>query len=75
MNQYDTAEYMHRMIICSGAHPASADINAIGLMKIIEELSGCRPEPLTDEEIYELIINKVTDYDLCRAIEERHGIK
>ena len=33
------------------------------------------PKPLSDEEIKELIVNKVTDYELCRAIEERHGIK
>ena len=32
-------------------------------------------KPLSDEEIHELIVNKVTDYELCRAIEERHGIK
>ena len=32
-------------------------------------------KPLSDEEINKLIINKVTDYELCRAIEERHGIK
>ena len=32
-------------------------------------------KPLSDEEINELIVNKVTDYELCRAIEERHGIK
>ncbi len=32
-------------------------------------------KPLSDEEIKELIVNKVTDYELCRAIEERHGIK
>ena len=32
-------------------------------------------KPLNDEEINELIVNKVTDYELCRAIEERHGIK
>ncbi len=37
----------------------------------------CSPQtkPLSDEEIKELIVNKVTDYELCRAIEERHGIK
>ena len=34
-----------------------------------------KPKPLSDEEIHELIVNKVTDYELCRAIEERHGIK
>ena len=34
-----------------------------------------KPKPLSDEEVYKLIINKVTDYELCRAIEERHGIK
>ena len=36
-----------------------------------------RPQtkPLSDEEIKELIANKVTDSELCRAIEERHGIK
>ena len=33
------------------------------------------PKPLSDEEINKLIVNKVTDYELCRAIEERHGIK
>ena len=32
-------------------------------------------KPLSDEEIKELIVNKTTDYELCRAIEERHGIK
>ena len=32
-------------------------------------------KPLSDEEINKLIVNKVTDYELCRAIEERHGIK
>jgi hypothetical protein len=32
-------------------------------------------KPLSDEEIHELIVNKVTDYELCRAIEKRHGIK
>lgn len=32
-------------------------------------------KPLSDEEIKKLIVNKVTDYELCRAIEERHGIK
>ncbi len=32
-------------------------------------------KPLSDEEIKELIANKVTDSELCRAIEERHGIK
>ena len=37
--------------------------------------SGLKPKPLSDEEIKELIVNKVTDYELCRAIEERHGIK
>ena len=34
-----------------------------------------KQKPLTAEEIRELIVNKVTDYDLARAIEERHGIK
>jgi len=34
-----------------------------------------KSKPLTDKEIHELIVNKVTDYELCRAIEERHGIK
>ena len=34
-----------------------------------------KSKPLSDEEVYKLIINKVTDYKLCRAIEERHGIK
>ena len=34
-----------------------------------------KPKPLSDEEIIELIVNKVTDYELCRAIEERHAIK
>ena len=34
-----------------------------------------KSKPLSDEEIHELIVNKVTDYELCRAIEERHGIK
>lgn len=33
------------------------------------------PKPLNKNEIYDLIINKVSDYELCRAIEERHGIK
>ena len=37
--------------------------------------SGLKPKPLSDEEIKELIVNKTTDYELCRAIEERHGIK
>lgn len=37
--------------------------------------SGLKPKPLSDEEIKELIANKVTDSELCRAIEERHGIK
>ena len=32
-------------------------------------------KPLNKNEIYDLIINKVSDYELCRAIEERHGIK
>lgn len=32
-------------------------------------------KPLNKNQIYDLIINKVTDYELCRAIEERHGIK
>ena len=32
-------------------------------------------KPLSDDEIKELIVNKVTDFELCRAIEERHGIK
>ena len=32
-------------------------------------------KPLSDEEITSFIVNKVTDYELCRAIEERHGIK
>jgi hypothetical protein len=34
-----------------------------------------KSKPLSDKEIHELIVNKVTDYELCRAIEERHGIK
>jgi hypothetical protein len=34
-----------------------------------------KPKPLSDEEIKELISNKITDSELCRAIEERHGIK
>lgn len=34
-----------------------------------------KSKPLSDEEIKELIVNKVTDYELCRAIEKRHGIK
>jgi hypothetical protein len=35
----------------------------------------CRLKPLTDEQIRELIVNKVTDYELCRAIEQAHGIR
>ena len=35
----------------------------------------CQTKPLSDDEIKELIVNKVTDYQLCRTIEERHGIK
>jgi len=34
-----------------------------------------KPKPLSDKEITSFIVNKVTDYELCRAIEERHGIK
>ena len=34
-----------------------------------------KSKPLSDEEITSFIVNKVTDYELCRAIEERHGIK
>ena len=43
------------------------------LAKIIVKLK--QTKPLSDEEIKELIVNKTTDYELCRAIEERHGIK
>jgi hypothetical protein len=35
----------------------------------------CRLKPLTEKQIHELIVNKVTDYELCRAIEEAHGIR
>jgi len=34
-----------------------------------------KSKPLSDKEIHELIVNKVTDYELCRAIEKAHGIK
>ena len=37
--------------------------------------TASQTKPLSDEEIKELIVNKTTDYELCRAIEERHGIK
>ena len=42
-----------------------------------DSIHTCSPQlkPLSDEEIHELIVNKTTDYELCRAIEERHGIK
>lgn len=42
-----------------------------------DSIHTCSPQlkPLSDEEIKELIVNKTTDYELCRAIEERHGIK
>ena len=44
--------------------------------EIIDKLD-LKPQtkPLSDEEINKLIVNKVTDYELCRAIEKRHGIK
>lgn len=45
------------------------------LIKVNEIDAKRKPKPLSDEEIKELIVNKVTDYELCRAIEERHGIK
>lgn len=32
-------------------------------------------KPLSNNEIYDLIINKTTDYELVKAVEERHGIK
>ena len=42
-----------------------------------DSIHTCSPQtkPLSDDEIKELIVNKVTDYQLCRTIEERHGIK
>ena len=48
------------------------DESAIMIRRLVEELDK---KPLSDDEIKELIVNKVTDYELCRAIEERHGIK
>ena len=32
-------------------------------------------EPLSERQVTELIINKVTDYELIRAVEAAHGIK
>ena len=50
---------------------------ACGQRVTSDSIHTCSPQlkPLSDEEIHELIVNKTTDYELCRAIEERHGIK
>jgi hypothetical protein len=53
------------------------EMGAVHPQDIVKNLRSAiaQTKPLSDDEIKELIVNKVTDYQLCRTIEERHGIK
>lgn len=35
----EMADFTHRMVLCCGVHPNSADINVLGLKFIVEDLS------------------------------------
>ena len=69
---------MNKLVDEAPYHPGYED----AVVNPAQKYKGMNPakmiwkqKPLSDEEIKELIVNKVTDYELCRAIEERHGIK
>ena len=86
MNAYDIAKDLDREgkfpgHVCYGTSPLLVRAanklrkQADRIADLETALAFTKRKPLSDEEINKLIVNKVTDYELCRAIEERHGIK
>ena len=77
MNAYELANEL-KACVDDGSTDLVCVCDAVNMLRQqadrIAELEK-QTKPLSDEEINKLIVNKVTDYELCRAIEERHGIK
>jgi hypothetical protein len=60
----DIDDWVYEIVCACGLSTADSDVNVIGLHRIIKELSSVKE--LTDQEIHDLIINKVTDYDMIK---------
>ena len=76
MNAYELADELLRdntQLTVTSAYMLRQQADRIADLETT--LAFKKMKPLNDEEINNLIVNKVTDYELCRAIEERHGIK
>ena len=76
MNAYELADELLRdntQLTVTSAYMLRQQADRIADLETT--LAFKKMKPVNDEEINNLIVNKVTDYELCRAIEERHGIK
>jgi len=80
MNAYELADELqeldaklHLIVLFKSADMLRQQADRIADLETT--LAFKKMKPLNKNEIYDLIINKVSDYELCRAIEERHGIK
>ena len=76
MNAYELADELLRdntQLTVTSAYMLRQQADRIADLETT--LAFKKMKPLSDEEVNKLIVNKVTDYELCRAIEERHGIK
>ena len=77
MNAYELADFIDKYCEDNTSKEAAVLLRrqADRIADLETTLAFKKMKPLSDEEVYKLIVNKVTDYELCRAIEERHGIK
>jgi len=57
-------DWSYEIIRACGLSTANSDVNIVGLHRCIKEIMSVKE--LTDEEIQDLIVNKVTDADMIR---------